>query len=282
MSDGLVNHPSNSNHKNTHILKNTLSCQIMYFIISQMFISLLFFPKQPPFFSHFGGVSALPTFSSSSSSSSYIHHHHLHHLIPLFLSSSMNPSCINLLTMIPNSELMKFQEAATNSLTSAHHLFNLISMQTTNSNNHELSLIAHTAISQFKSLVSMLDHTSSCSMSKFKRIRKGPLPNFQDVDIHQFMDSRIQILQRPLVVRNPVIQPFNVCLNNKQQLLNNYFYCYSSMSAQQSSGGESSFLSSKKRNGGLKCTVSAGGCHCSKRRQVFGFFVCLFVWFYWN
>ncbi|XP_039142301.1 probable WRKY transcription factor 15 [Dioscorea cayenensis subsp. rotundata] len=179
----------------------------------------------------------------------------------------MNPSCINLLTMIPNSELMKFQEAATNSLTSAHHLFNLISMQTTNSNNHELSLIAHTAISQFKSLVSMLDHTSSCSMSKFKRIRKGPLPNFQDVDIHQFMDSRIQILQRPLVVRNPVIQPFNVCLNNKQQLLNNYFYCYSSMSAQQSSGGESSFLSSKKRNGGLKCTVSAGGCHCSKRRK---------------
>lgn len=53
------------------------------------------------------------------------------------------------------------------------------------------------------------------------------------------------------------------------QLLN--YYCYSSSSAQTSVGGSSSFYAWKRKHlgeeGSVRCTMSTGGCHCSKRRQ---------------
>ncbi|KAJ0962055.1 hypothetical protein J5N97_029883 [Dioscorea zingiberensis] len=186
---------------------------------------------------------------------------------------------MNQAAVIPNWELMSFHEAARNSLSSAHHLFQLISRQKINTSSNELSLIAHTAISEFKTLVSILEGSCS-STSRLKRIRKGPLPNLQQMDLHELMDPGIQFFPRPETLvshRNAVVQPLNTCFDPRvvvpmsKQLLN-YYYCYSSMSAQQGSIGEASMLSSKRRKhgneaGGLKCTVSTGGCHCSKRRK---------------
>ncbi|XP_077245093.1 putative WRKY transcription factor 74 [Tasmannia lanceolata] len=86
-------------------------------------------------------------------------------------------------SMTPNWDF-KVQQAAQSSFRSAHHLFNCISRQKQGRNTQELSLIAEGTITEFKKLLSLLGLPPNS-----KRIRKGPLPNYLNIDPIELMGS---------------------------------------------------------------------------------------------
>lgn len=209
------------------------------------------------------------------------------------------------------------RQAAQSSLRSAHQLFRCIAGQKMSRSSHELSLIARDAITEFESLVSLLDGSLPARRG---RIRKGPLLNSPGIDPAELMDRRdppkdatsslpssngvplfhrlqaARALQRcysetdavgsknPSVVRStesvvdrrsmlPFAQPIlssNSSMDGNNISKHLLSYHYSSSSFQGSVDG-SSMMSSKRNHAserGMMCTVSTGGCHCSKRRYV--------------
>ncbi|XP_038982501.1 probable WRKY transcription factor 7 [Phoenix dactylifera] len=205
------------------------------------------------------------------------------------------------------------RQAAQSSLRSAHHLFHCIAGQKISRSSHELSLIAHDAIAEFESLLSLLDGSLPARRG---RIRRGPLPNSPEINPAELMDRRdppkdaicslpsgaaVRLFHQPQAhalqrcrsetdaagLWNPSVWSESVAarrsmlpfghpilpsgsmdgISVSKQFLS---YHYPSSSFQGSIDG-SSMLSSKKKHGserGTMCTVSTGGCHCSKRRKL--------------
>ncbi|KAJ8767659.1 hypothetical protein K2173_018217 [Erythroxylum novogranatense] len=99
-------------------------------------------------------------------------------------------------------------EVATSSFKHAHYLLSCISSQTQKRSYQEVSLIAQSAVNEFRNLLNLLDGSihSDC-----KRIRKGPVPRCHDINPNLLMDSPFSLPQNSahnLTQRNIVIQNF--------------------------------------------------------------------------
>uniref|UniRef100_A0A1D1Y0N8 Putative WRKY transcription factor 21 n=1 Tax=Anthurium amnicola TaxID=1678845 RepID=A0A1D1Y0N8_9ARAE len=189
----------------------------------------------------------------------------------------------------------RVREAAQGGLRSAHRLLQCVSGQRACSGALELGVAAREAVAGFRSFASLLE---AALPSRRRRIRRGPLPAAKGVDPAQLMDGggppkggaasggRLPLHPREknaaprpdsgvaVPARPPLFVP-SLSVDGSggvgigKPLLS--YYCYSSSSSAQTSVGGSSLYPWKRKHAGeegsARCTVSTGGCHCSKRRK---------------
>lgn len=204
-------------------------------------------------------------------------------------------------SMTPRWEF-QVHEIAQSSFRRASHLFSCISNQNQKRSIQEVSLIAEDAVNGFKKLVTLLDRSMQ-QQPDCKRIRRGPLPNSNNINPIQFMDSPVSMSQNSVSYSNhsQIIRqliPLQSIQSSSALIPANGFNLYTQSqtnpvdsgklmmrlnhSSQQhvhrkiihhsysssevvGSEDESSIFSSKSKTG-TACVASTGGCHCSRRR----------------
>lgn len=190
---------------------------------------------------------------------------------------------------------IKVHEVAQNSFRHAYHLLRCISGQNHKENTAEVSLTAQDAENEFRKLLTLLDGSMP---SDCRRIRKGPLPNFHDINPAELMESPNSLPQdfaacknstQPCTVRElfplqsnnksptALIQSdnFSLCRHKQNQELRQ---CYSETNivanksitvlSQLSEQQSTSLSGIAKSEASTIHVASTGGCHCSKQRKL--------------
>ncbi|GKU95515.1 hypothetical protein SLEP1_g8867 [Rubroshorea leprosula] len=173
--------------------------------------------------------------------------------------------------MTPRWDL-KLHEVAQSSFRHANQLFSCISDQSKKRSNLEVSLIAQDAVNDFKKLLTLLDGSMQ---SDCKRIKRGPLPNSHNINPVEFLDCSGSVSSNGLVHRNSVVS------TNLTMEMHQFSSGFPSMSlfsntdkkmiihhpSSMVSQGQNYMFSSKNQATRI-CSVSTGGCRCSKHRKL--------------
>ncbi|KAF3448374.1 hypothetical protein FNV43_RR09087 [Rhamnella rubrinervis] len=205
-------------------------------------------------------------------------------------------------TLLP---LGQATEVAQKSFKRAHNLFSCISGKTRKRSIQEVCLLAQDVENEFRKLLVLLDGSL---LSDQKRIRKGPLPNTNDVNHVELMDSTnssFQALSCNSSTQTSIVRQFFpvqrdqaatavipgksfgllqrsysehssriVDLNQfPQKQPGTHMLHYSISEVLVPHNNTSMFISktkceAKSQETGTRCVASTGGCHCSKRRKL--------------